>query len=247
MYLCRQLRLGSLFSLMVIPIGVFYTLIVIWQQKQSKSFELSYLNSRSSNRFLLSRIIEIGISYTLIIFISLFVPALILGFRHGFDGLNSYMLIDWNNFVGFKTNLTSYNYGYANSMFYEHLISMDNYVPINMENTYIFIPLILSLGLGMMKIIFTVNLGLLCSISVRKSWVSYALGLFIVLIRIYSQQITYSIEFFPMLNPFSILASLTVIVGNGTQTSLNAVLMLVVWSILMYCATLVIFNKSDVK
>ena len=50
-----------------------------------------------------------------------------------------------------------------------------------------------------------------------------------------------------MLNPFSILASLTVIVGNGTQTSLNAVLMLVVWSILMYCATLVIFNKSDVK
>ena len=99
----------------------------------------------------------------------------------------------------------------------------------------------------MMKIIFTVTLGLLCSISVRKSWVSYALGLFIVLIHIYSQQITYSIEFFPMLNPFSILASLTVIVGNGTQTSLNAVLMLVVWSILMYCATLVIFNKSDVK
>lgn len=246
-YLCRQLRLGSLFSLMVIPIGVFYTLIVIWQQKQSKSFELSYLNSKSSNRFLLSRIIEIGISYTLIIFISLFVPALILGFRHGFDGLNSYMLIDWNNFVGFKTNLTTYNYGYAYSMFYEHLISMDNYMPINMENTYIFIPLILSLGLGMMKIIFTVTLGLLCSISVRKTWVSYALGLFIVLIHIYSQQITYSIEFFPMLNPFSILASLTVIVGNGTQTSLNAVLMLVVWSILMYCATLVIFNKSDAK
>ena len=246
-YLCRQLRLGSLFSLMVIPIGVFYTLIVIWQQKQSKSFELSYLNSKSSNRFLLSRIIEIGISYTLIIFISLFVPVLILGFRHGFDGLNSYMLIDWNNFVGFKTNLTSYNYGYAYSMFYEHLISMDNYMPINMENTYIFIPLILSLGLGMMKIIFTVTLGLLCSISVRKTWVSYALGLFIVLIHIYSQQITYSIEFFPMLNPFSILASLTVIVGNGIQTSLNAVLMLVVWSILMYCATLVIFNKSDVK
>ena len=246
-YLCRQLRLGSLFSLMVIPIGAFYTLIVIWQQKQSKSFELSYLNSKSSNRFLLSRIIEIGISYTLIIFISLFVPALILGFRHGFDGLNSYMLIDWNNFVGFKTNLTSYNYGYAYSMFYEHLISMDNYMPINMENTYIFIPLILSLGLGMMKIIFTVTLGLLCSISVRKSWVSYALGLFIVLIHIYSQQITYSIEFFPMLNPFSILASLTVIVGNGTQTSLNAILMLVVWSILMYCVTVVIFNKSDVK
>ena len=157
------------------------------------------------------------------------------------------MLIDWNNFVGFKTNLTSYNYGYAYSMFYEHLISMDNYMPINMENTYIFIPLILSLGLGIMKIIFTVTLGLLCSISVRKSWVSYALGLFIVLIYIYSQQITYSIEFFPMLNPFSILASLTVIVGNGTQTSLNAVLMLVVWSILMYCATVVIFNKSDVK
>ena len=126
-YLCRQLRLGSLFSLMIIPIGIFYTLIVIWQQKQSKSFELSYLNSKSSNRFLLSRIIEIGISYTLIIFISLFVPVLILGFRHGFDGLNSYMLIDWNNFVGFKTNLTSYNYGYAYSMFYEHLISMDNY------------------------------------------------------------------------------------------------------------------------
>ena len=50
------------------------------------------------------------------------------------------MLIDWNNFVGFKTNLTSYNYGYAYSMFYEHLISMDNYMPINMENTYIFIP-----------------------------------------------------------------------------------------------------------
>lgn len=167
-YLCRQLRLGSLFSLMVIPIGVFYTLIGIWQQKQSKSFELSYLNSKSSNRFLLSRIIEIGISYTLIIFISLFVPALILGFRHGFDGLNSYMLIDWNNFVGFKTNLTSYNYGYAYSMFYEYLISMDNYMPINMENTYIFIPLILSLGLGMMKIIFTVTLGLLCSISVRN-------------------------------------------------------------------------------
>ena len=118
-------------------------------------------------------------------------------------------------------------------------------MPINMENTYIFIPLILSLGLGMMKIIFTVTLGLLCSISVRKSWVSYALGLFIVLIHIYSQQITYSIEFFPMLN--SILASLTVIVGNGIQTSLNAVLMLVVWSILMYCATLVIFNKSDAK
>lgn len=232
---------------MVIPIGVFYTLIGIWQQKQSKSFELSYLNSKSSNRFLLSRIIEIGISYTLIIFISLFVPALILGFRHGFDGLNSYMLIDWNNFVGFKTNLTSYNYGYAYSMFYEHLISMDNYMPINMENTYIFIPLILSLGLGIMKIIFTVTLGLLCSISVRKSWVSYALGLFIVLIHIYSQQITYSIEFFPMLNPFSILASLTVIVGNGTQTSLNAVLMLVVWSILMYGVTVVIFNKSDVK
>ena len=52
------------------------------------------------------------------------------------------MLIDWNNFVGFKTNLTTYNYGYANSMFYEHLISMDNYMPINMENTYIFIPII---------------------------------------------------------------------------------------------------------
>ena len=50
-----------------------------------------------------------------------------------------------------------------------------------------------------------------------------------------------------MLNPFSILASLTVIVGNGTQTSLNAVLMLVVWSVLMYCVTVVIFNKSDVK
>ena len=40
--------------------------------------------------------------------------------------------IYWNNFVGFKTNLTSYNYGYAYSMFYEHLISMDNYMPINM-------------------------------------------------------------------------------------------------------------------
>lgn len=199
MYLCRQLRLGSLFSLMVIPIGVFYTLIGIWQQKQSKSFELSYLNSKNSNRFLLSKIIEIGISYTLIIFISLFVPVLILGFQHGFDGLNSYMLIDWNNFVGFKTNLTTYNYGYANSMFYEHLISMDNYMPINMENTYIFIPLILSLGLGMMKIIFTVTLGLLCSVNIRKSWISYALGLFVVLIYIYSQQITYSIEFFPML------------------------------------------------
>lgn len=76
------------------------------------------------------------------------------------------MLIDWNNFVGFKTNLTTYNYGYANSMFYEHLISMDNYMPINMENTYIFIPIILSLGLGMMKIIFTVTLGLLCSVNI---------------------------------------------------------------------------------
>ena len=68
-----------------------------------------------------------------------------------------------------------------------------------------------------------------------------------MLIHIYSQQITYPIEFFPMLNPFSNLASLSVIVGNGTQTSLNAVLMLVVWSILMYGVTVVIFNKSDVK
>ena len=50
-----------------------------------------------------------------------------------------------------------------------------------------------------------------------------------------------------MLNPFSILASLPAVIGNGTQTSLNAVLMLVVWSILMYGVTVVIFNKSDVK
>ena len=246
LYLCYQLRLGSVFSLTVIPIGIFYTLIIIWQQKQCKSFELSYLNSKTQNRFLFSKLIEIVISYTLILFISLFIPMVILGFKYGFGGLNSYMLIDWNNFVSFKTNVSIYHYGWINSMFSEYLVSMENYMPISMENTYIFIPLTLSLGLGIVKVVFIVVLGLLFSVPVNKSWISYGFGLFIVCIYMYSQQITSSTKLCSMVNPFSIISSLTVIVGNGAQTSFNAILMLLIWIVILYSLTLIIFNRIDV-
>lgn len=245
-YLCFQLRSGSIFSLMIIPIGLFYTLITIWQQKQSKSFELSYLNAKNKSRFLLSKVMQIGISYALIVIISLFIPMIILGLRYGFDGLDSYMLIDWNNFKSFNTNLSTHYNGWITSMFSEYLISKDDYMPLGMENISIYIPLILSFGLGAIKILFIVILGFLCSVSVKKSWISYGFGLFIVCVYMYSQQITLFPEFYPMINPFSIISSLTVIVGNGVQTSLNAILMLVVWIVILYSLTLVIFKRFDV-
>lgn len=245
-YLSHQLRLGSVFSFMVLPIGLFYTLIIMWQQKQNRSFDLSFLNTKNQKRFICSKFLNILISYLLILSISLFIPILILGFRYGFAGLDSYMLIDWGNFTSFEPNInTYYAHGWIQSLFSEYLTSVNNTMPIEMVNTLVFIPLVLSLILGIMKIGFIIILGLLISFFTKKQWTCYALGLCVIIMYIYSQQISIFPPLYPMFNPLSISSSLTVIVGNGTQTSLNVILLLMSWSIFIYICVIFIVKRKD--
>ena len=156
------------------------------------------------------------------------------------------MLIDWGNFTSFEPNInTYYAHGWIQSLFSEYLTSVNNTMPIEMVNTLVFIPLVLSLILGIMKIGFIIILGLLISFFTKKQWTCYALGLCVIIMYIYSQQITIFPPLYPMFNPLSISSSLTVIVGNGTQTSLNAILLLMSWSIFIYICIIFIVKRKD--
>lgn len=245
LYLCSQLRIGSIFSLMIMPIGLFYTVIIIWQQKQSGSFKLSFLNTKTQLKFIVSKIFTIMLSYLLIVCISLLIPILILGICYGFNGLNSYMLIDWNNFFSFECNLNTYHSGWIRSGFSEYLISMDNNMPIEMTNIIAYIPLALALLLGVMKITFVVTIGMFLSFYFKRQSSSYVVGLIIVLLIIYSQQITLFPALYPTFNPFSIISSLTVIAGNGAQTTMNAIILLLGWSTILFILIYSVLERKD--
>lgn len=153
-YLINQLDDESLFSFIVLPLGLIFSIVSMMQSIRNRSMNLIAVQPFSRFKIAMKKIISIYLSYMLITILSLFIPMVIVGIKYGWGGFHSTILAD---LTGYRS-LSSYEFdptlkaGFGLSKYYgipnDLFLIKGAFISERLQ----FVPMILVLGLSLIML-----------------------------------------------------------------------------------------------
>ena len=235
-FLSNQLRIQSQFSYLFLPLCFVYSSVILLDEKKSRIYRLNKLNS---NNYFIRMQIKLFISFIFIVLLSLMIPFILLSISNGLSGYDTWILADTHNWLSFKMNVHTDNYIINNLS--EYYATENGFIP-NLEFVPLWKSLLLCMPISLLKILFGVNIGVLCSFISDMEGKSYCVVLISNVLYIISQKMKYLLFY----NPFAIDASLSVVSGCGKMSWINAIIILFGGIAILEFINYVLLKRKDV-
>ncbi len=234
-FLIHQLRINSKFTFVCMPLCIVFCIVIIWEQKKNGSLELSRL---SNKHWFNSVYLNLIFSFFILSFVSLFIPIVLLTISNGLSGLSDWILIDSKSLI----SLSLYEHGdnYILNNLSEYYLTTSGFTP-NLTYVELWKVLLLACPLMIMKIVLFVSIGVFSSVLFSKSWESYLTGVLWIGLNYLSQ----NESLLSIINPLSVLSSVSVVCGNGQNSYFNAALILIVATLLLLVINYFIVKRKD--
>lgn len=162
-YLVNQLDDDSLFSFLVLPLGMVFAVVSVITSYKTRSKYLLAIQPKSKFRIAIREINIIFFSYFFIVFVSLLLPMIIIGVQFSWQGIHSTILADMEGYQ----SLSSYEFdpslkaGYGLSIYYgvpTNALLIDS---VFISQRLIFIPMLFALGLSGVMLLLMIYLFIL--------------------------------------------------------------------------------------
>ena len=231
-FLRAQLRKDSQLPFVYGPLCIVFSVVIILEQKKNGILELARL---SNKHWITDLYLKLFISFFTISFASILVPVILLSLQNGISGLNAWILVDTKNMLKFSTYTHGENYILNNLS--EYYLSLKGFTP-NLTYIELWKALLICCPLMILKTLFFVSVGVFCSLLFNEKWKTYILGIIIILLNGFSQ----NLGLLPCINPFSVISCLCVLCGCGYQSWLNGLII-----IALSCVALIFINSALIK
>lgn len=167
-YLVNQLDDESLFSFIVLPLGMIFSIVSMRQSIRNRSINLITVQPFSKFKIAMKKVLSIYLSYIIIIVLSLFIPMIIVGIKFGWSGFSSTILTDLKGYC----SLSSYEFdptlkaGYGLSKYYgipnDSFLIKDAYISERLQ----FVSMIMVLGLSLMMLFLLIYIYIILGVGI---------------------------------------------------------------------------------
>ncbi len=243
----KQIGKDSLLPLLAFPIALIYAVVYLYDSRQKDSLKLLMTQGTKRSKVLINQFLALLICYLGIFLIALAIPTIIIGFLSEWRGITIPVLMDlrglstftqnlllpdvWND-LGLSSFLSPYISVTSGSQYF--IVEGIEFVPLWME-------LLMSLGLFILKIGFAISLGMFSILCFKRKWQSF-LSLFIFLgLFMFSQ----SNGSYAGINAFAFVSCYQTIQGGASITTLNAYCLALCACMLAIVCTTCFYKNAD--
>lgn len=249
-FLAKQLSRGSLLPFIIFPMCIIFSFVYLMDSKMNRSLNLLLTMPVKRQRVITLQIFALLISFIFIVMISLAIPVVILGIRHGWSNFNSPIFVDLENLKSLQI------YNHANEPWVNFGLSylpsaksiqdsgLNFYFSSDLEFWRFPTVMFYTTLLFLTKIAVAVSMGSLAAYFFKKSWKSYAFVFILVMAYVASQ--TVANGWMSMFNIFDLGACFTITQGNDNVTWLNAMILSISVTLVLFLLTSQSFKKKDV-
>lgn len=249
-FLAKQLSRDSLLPFTIFPMCLIFSFVYLMDSKLNRSLNLLLTMPVKRQRVITLQFVALLIAFILIIAFSFAIPILILGIRHGWNNFNSPIFVDPNSFNSLQI------YSHADEPWMNFGLSylpsaqsiqengLNFYFSPNLEFWKLPSVLFYTIGLFVSKMTVALSMGLLSAYVFTKSWKSYMIVSLLIMFYIMCQTVLNG--FMSMVNIFDLGACFTITQGSGNVTWLNAMILTISVTFVLFLLTSQSFKRKDV-